>query len=330
MEKSEAPFEAWRGYGSPVRGADGPDDKGATGNRGTAWRPLPDEQVTGPGSGAAVRAYIDLGRQRLLESHRAGTPGADVVRAHAGMIDCLLQRLFEMAEEDCAAALKGRCAVVAQGGYGRDELNPFSDIDILFLYGWRAAPYVKFITEKMLYPLWDAGLTVGHATRTVTECARHARRDHVIQTALVDARYICGDARLHRDLERVAWRQLSGGACDRFVEMKIGEHGQRHQRHGESVFLLEPDVKEGQGGLRDIHTAMWIARAKCGAVKLQDLPGTGLLEPGDAAALERARDFLWRTRNELHFLAGRHQDRLTFESQEQVLPRGWVSVRMGS
>ena len=318
MEKSEAPVETWRGYGSPARGADGPDDEGATGNRGAAWRRLLDEQVTGPGSGAAVRAYIDLGRQRLLESHRAGTPGADVLRAHGGMIDCLLQRLFEMAEEDCAAALKGRCAVVAQGGYGRDELNPYSDIDILFLYGWRAAPYVEFITEKMLYPLWDAGLTVGHATRTVTDCARHARRDHVIQTAMVDARYICGDARLHRDLERVAWRQLSGGACDRFVEMKIGEHGQRHQRHGESVFLLEPDIKEGQGGLRDIHTAMWIARAKCGAVKLQDLPGTGLLEAGDAAVLERGRDFLWRTRNELHFLAGRHQDRLTFESQEQV------------
>ena len=247
MEKSEAPFEAWRGYGSPARGADGPDDESATGNRGAGWRRLLDEQVTGPGSGAAVRAYIDLGRQRLLESHRAGTPGADVVRAHAGMIDCLLQRLFEMAEEDCAAALKGRCAVVAQGGYGRDELNPYSDIDILFLYGWGAAPYVEFITEKILYPLWDAGLTVGHATRTVTECARHARRDHVIQTALVDARYVCGDARLHGDLERVAWRQLGGGACDRFVEMKIGEHGQRHLRHGESVFLLEPDVKEGQG-----------------------------------------------------------------------------------
>ena len=241
-----------------------------------------------------------------------------MLRAHGGMIDCLLQRLFEMAEEDCAAALKGRCAVVAQGGYGRDELNPYSDIDILILYGWRAAPYVEFITEKILYPLWDAGLTVGHATRTVTDCARHARRDHVIQTALVDARYICGDARLHGDLERVASRQLSGGACDRFVEMKIGEHGQRHQRHGESVFLLEPDIKEGQGGLRDIHTAMWIARAKCGAVKLQDLPGTGLLEAGDAAVLECGRDFLWRTRNELHFLAGRHQDRLTFESQEQV------------
>lgn len=301
--------------GLPARGTDKPD---RTGDGGAAWRRLLDEQVPGPGSGAGVRAYIDLGRQRLRESHRAGVSGADVVRAHSAMIDCLLQRLFETAEGDGGAASGGGCAVVAQGGYGRGELNPCSDIDILFLYGWRAAAYVETVTGKILYPLWDAGLTVGHATRTVTECARHARRDHVIQTALVDTRSVCGDGRLHRDLERVVWRQFRGAAGDRFVATKLREHRQRHQRHGESVFLLEPDVKEGQGGLRDIHAAMWIARAKCGAVEIRDLPGKGLLEPRDAAALERGRDFLWRIRNELHFLAGRHQDRLTFESQEQA------------
>ena len=287
-------------------------------NGDASWRGLAGEHVRSVKTGEGVRAYMESGRQRLMEAHRGGASGSEVVRAHGGMIDCLLQRLFEMAEGDRGAASKGRCAVVAQGGYGRDELNPYSDIDILFLYGWRGGSYVEFITEKILYPLWDAGLTVGHATRTVTECARHARHDHVIQTALVDARHICGDVRLYRDLERVVWRQLSGNARDRFVETKMTEHAQRRQRHGESVFLLEPDIKEGQGGLRDVHTAMWIARAKCGAVKLHDLPGTGLLEPGDAGVLERGRDFLWRVRNELHLLAGRHQDRLTFESQERA------------
>ncbi len=289
-----------------------------------SWRGLAAEQIRSARTGEGVRGYLDLGRRRLLEAHRAGASGTEVVRAYGEMTDCLLQRLFEMADEEQRARrpwFKGRCAVVAQGGYGRDELNPYSDIDILFLYGWRAGPYVEFVTERILYPLWDAGLTIGHATRTVAECARHARGDHVIQTALVDARHICGDERLSRDLERVVWRQLSGNARDRFVKTKIGEHGQRHQRYGESVFLLEPDIKEGQGGLRDIHTAMWIARAKCGAVKLHDLPEAGLLEARDAAALERGRDFLWRTRNELHFLAGRHQDRLTFESQEQASRR---------
>ena len=290
-------------------------------HRGASWRRLADREVRSTKTGEGVRSYLDLGRRRLLEAHGAGASGTEVVRAHGEMVDCLLQRLFEMAEDDHRArraSFRGRCAVAAQGGYGRNELNPYSDIDILFLYGWRAGPYVKFVTERILYPLWDAGLAVGHATRTVSECARHARRDHVIQTALVDARHVCGDEGLCRDLERVVWRKLSGNARDRFIETKLREHGQRHQRYGESVFLLEPDIKESQGGLRDIHTAMWIARAMCGAVKLHDLPKTGLLEARDVAALERGRDFLWRTRNELHFLAGRHQDRLTFESQEQA------------
>jgi len=288
---------------------------------GASWRRLADHEVRSTKTGEGVRGYLDQGRRRLLEAHRAGASGTEVVRAHGEMVDCLLQRLFEMAEEDRRVgrtSFKGRCAVVAQGGYGREELNPYSDIDILFLYGLRARPYVEFVTERILYPLWDAGITVGHATRTVAECARHARGDHVIQTALVDARRVCGDEKLCRDLERVMWRQLSGNARERFVQTKVGEHDQRHQRHGESVFLLEPDIKEGQGGLRDIHTAMWIARAKCGAARLHDLPETGLLEARDADALERGRDFLWRTRNELHFAAGRHQDRLTFESQEQA------------
>ncbi len=293
-----------------------PERTAAT-NGGAPWRRLAEEHVRSSKPGEGVRAYIDLGRRRLLEAHRAGASGSEVVGAHGAMIDGLLRRLLELAEQDYRGR-RMRCAVVAQGGYGRDELNPHSDIDILFLYGWRAGPYVEFVTEKILYPLWDAGLTVGHATRTVAGCARHARSDHVIQTALLDARHICGDERLHRDLRRVVGRQLSGGAGDSFVATKLSEHAQRHQRHGESVFLLEPDIKEGQGGLRDIHTAMWIARAKYGAATLRDLPKTGLLEARDAAALERGRDFLWRTRNELHFLAGRHQDRLTFESQEQA------------
>ena len=284
----------------------------------TAWRVLAEENVRGADPGEGVRNYMDLGRERLLRSHRSGASGAEVVLAYGEMIDCLLRRLFETARADGAAPSKGRCAVVAQGGYGRGELNPHSDIDVLFLYGWRAASHVEFVAHKILYPLWDAGLTVGHATRTAAECVRQARRDQVIQTALVDARHVCGDEGLYADLERALWRQLSGAGADRFVGTKISERGRRHQRHGESVFLLEPDVKEGQGGLRDIHTAMWIARAKCGAVEIRDLPRTGLLERADADALERGRDFLWRTRNELHFQAGRHHDRLTFESQEQA------------
>ena len=307
---------------SPPEGEGGATRSARAGqDRVFPWRRLLDEHLAGPEPGRGVRAYIAQGRQLLLAAHRAGASGAEVVRARGAMMDGLLRRLFESAERDYGIrfpALRGRCAVVAQGGYGRGELNPCSDIDVLFLYGWRATGYVKFVAERILYPLWDAGLTVGHATRTVTECARGARGDDVIQTALVDARYVCGDVRLARELERVVSRQLAGGSGDSFVRQKMAEHHRRHQQYGESVFLLEPDVKEGQGGLRDIHGALWVARAKCGAAHVEDLPKTGLLDDRDAATLEGARDFLWRTRNELHFLAGRHQDRLTFESQEQA------------
>ncbi len=290
-------------------------------DRDPSWHRLLDEHLDGTEPGKGVRAYVARGQQLLLAAHRAGAAGTEVVRARAAMMDGLLRRLFENAARDYGArfpALRGRCAVVAQGGYGRSELNPCSDIDILFLYGRRAAGYVEFVTERILYPLWDAGQTVGHAARTVTECMRRARGDDVIRTALVDARYICGDVGLARALERGVSRQLAGSLGESFVRRKMAEHHRRHRQYGESVFLLEPDVKEGQGGLRDIHGALWVARAKCGAARVEDLPKAGLLDDRDAATLERARDFLWRTRNELHFLAGRHQDRLTFESQEQA------------
>ena len=185
---------------SPPEGEGGATRSARAGqDRVFPWRRLLDEHLAGPEPGRGVRAYIAQGRQLLLAAHRAGASGAEVVRTRGAMMDGLLRRLFESAERDYGIrfpALRGRCAVVAQGGYGRGELNPCSDIDVLFLYGWRATGYVKFVAERILYPLWDAGLTVGHATRTVTECARGARGDDVIQTALVDARYVCGDVRL--------------------------------------------------------------------------------------------------------------------------------------
>ncbi len=285
------------------------------------WRALVEEHLGSAASAPAVRACVAEGQRLLLAAHRAGASGTEVVRARAAMMDGILRRLFENAERDYGArlpALRGRCAVVAQGGYGREELNPGSDIDILFLYGWRAAGYVEFVTERILYPLWDAGLTVGHATRTVNECLRRARADDVIMTALLDARRVCGDAGLAHALERMVSRRLAGGAGEIFVQRKLAECHRRHEAYGESVFLLEPDVKEGQGGLRDIHGAMWVAQARRGVARLEDLTQAGLLDQRDLETLARARDFLWRTRNELHFLAGRHQDRLTFESQEQA------------
>jgi len=266
-----------------------------------------------------VRPYVEAGRALLYDRHRAGASGAEIVHAYSAMIDQLLVHLYESARTDYHAhypTMNARCAVVAQGGYGRGELNPQSDIDLLFLYVWRVNPYVEYVTEKILYALWDGGFQVGHATRTVSECVRHGKQDSIVQTAMVDARFLCGDRRLFDDLAGAV--RPRRGQVERFVERKLEERRLRHQRYGESVFLLEPDLKEGQGGIRDIQSALWISRVKCDVRQLGDLQEKGLLDQGDVASLSRGQDFLWRVRNELHFASGKHQDQLTFEIQEQI------------
>lgn len=287
------------------------------------WGPLLDQCFRLRPDTKGVRPYVEAGRALLYEKHRAGASGAEIVRSYSEMIDQLLLHLFESARAEYHAhypTMNARCAVVAQGGYGRGELNPQSDIDLLFLYVWRVNPYVEYVTEKILYALWDGGFQVGHALRTVSECVRNAKQDSIIQTAMVDARFLCGDERLFEDL-CAALELRRAGRVERFVERKLEERQLRHQRYGESVFLLEPDLKEGQGGVRDIHSALWIAKVKCNVRQLDDLQAKGLLDQGDLASLRRAQDFLWRVRNELHFASGKHQDQLTFEIQEQVAAR---------
>jgi [protein-PII] uridylyltransferase len=197
-------------------------------------------------------------------------------------------------------------------------LNPYSDIDLLFLHTWRVTPYVEWVAEKLLYTLWDAGLDVGHAIRSIAESVRLAGKDMKVKTSLLDARYLCGDRALYDDFERAVDEQLVKRNGDRFIREKLEENRLRHERYGGSVYLLEPDIKEGEGGLRDIHTALWIAKVKLHAKGLDDLAQRGVLSPKDLSELKGSQDFLWRVRNELHFSSGKHQDQLTFEQQEKV------------
>ncbi|MBI2357899.1 MAG: [protein-PII] uridylyltransferase, partial [Deltaproteobacteria bacterium] len=268
-----------------------------------------------------ARAYIQRGRSLLLERHRAGAGGAAIVSTYTTMVDHLICHLFEVASRDFISrypSLNPRCTLVAQGGYGRRELNPYSDIDLLFLHTWKPNSYVESVTEKILYTLWDAGLQVGHATRSVAESIRLAGRDMKVKTALIDGRYLCGDAALYADLAKAVEEGLLKKSRDRFVREKLDENRLRHERYGGSVYLLEPDIKDGEGGLRDIQTAFWIAKVKHFFKDLDDLQLHGILQPRDLAGLKEAQDFLWRVRNELHFSTGKHQDQLTFEQQEKV------------
>jgi [protein-PII] uridylyltransferase len=268
-----------------------------------------------------ARSYIERARNALLERHRAGASGREIVTAYSALIDRLVIRVFQAASEDYVLrypSLDPRCALVAQGGYGRCELNPQSDIDLLFLYNWKVTPYVEAVTEKVLYTLWDAGLVVGHATRSVAESMRLASQDMKIRTSLLDARYLSGDHALYAEFDKAVVDYLTKKNGDRFIREKLAESQERHERYGGSVYLLEPDIKESEGGLRDIHTALWIAKMKLRVQTIDDLPREGVISEPDAAALKGAQDFLWRVRNELHFHSKKHQDQLTFEQQEIV------------
>ena len=268
-----------------------------------------------------TRAYVHKGRRLLLEKHRGGAGGMEIVSAYSTMMDHLIRYLFTVVKEDFISRYPSdhpRCTVIAQGGYGRGELNPCSDIDLLFLYSWKISPYVEAITEKILYTLWDAGLVVGHAIRSTAESMRLAGTDMKVRTSLLDARYLCGDYSLYGDFEKAVDSRLLKKRVGSFIREKLAESRARHENFGSSVYLLEPDVKEGQGGLRDIHTARWIARVKLKARDLDALVLNGIVSATDIAELKAAQDFLLRVRNELHFSTGKHQDQLTFEEQEKV------------
>jgi [protein-PII] uridylyltransferase len=214
-------------------------------------------------------------------------------------------------------------ALIATGGYGRGVLAPYSDIDLLFLSDAPLGPQGRRGVEFMLYLLWDLGLKVGHATRTVSECIEDAKGDVTIQTALIDARYLAGERPVFErfDADFAAFRQHSGLAA--FLAAKRAERAARHARYGDSPFLVEPHVKEGRGGLRDLQTLYWLARHAFGVQRMPELvgkdsPGGGLLTPQEARAIRRAWNFLWTVRFHLHYVTGRAEERLTFDLQPVV------------
>ena len=271
--------------------------------------------------GQQAREYLQQTKTVLLARHRAGASGHAIVEQYTAVMDHLIQALFDAAATAYAerfARLDQRCTVVAQGGYGRGELNPCSDIDLLFLYQYKREPYIENVAERILYSLWDTRLTVGHAMRNVRECVRLAAKDLKVKTALLDARFLCGDELLYREFAAAMERDVLKRGADRFFQDKLAETRDRHERYGDSVYLLEPQLKEGEGGLRDLHTAMWMAKVKFKTNNIVALVQKGVIAEREMEEIEAARDFLWRVRNALHFMSGQHQDQLTFEYQERI------------
>jgi [protein-PII] uridylyltransferase len=281
--------------------------------------PPPEDRLDDLGS--VAKQVVQQARTRLEAWNAGGATGSQVVSAFTAVMDRTVQFLHAGAVADFIhrnARVNQKCAVLAQGGYGRGELNPFSDIDLLFLYQWKVNPFVESVAEKILYSLWDTGLQVGHAVRSVPECARLAARDFKVKTALLDARFLCGDSELATDFDRIVETDIIRRYPERFLKEAAKQMAERHAQYGSSVFLLEPHVKEGEGGLRDLHTAVWMARVKFKVRSLREMVQKGVVPEREIDSVLESREFLWKVRNTLHFVAGGHQDQLTFDHQERV------------
>ena len=268
-----------------------------------------------------ARDYCQAVRSELEVAHWAGASGTDTVARFAACLDNLVRFLFEAAVERYGrryARTRQHCAVFALGGYGRREQCPSSDVDLLVLHSGGVTPFVETVTESLLYSLWDAGLQVGHAVRSAPECVKLASGDLTIKTALLDGRYLCGSPELAGEYETLVRKKLATSDVDAFVAAKIAEAHSRHEKHGGSVFILEPNVKEGQGGLRDLNHALWIARVKGEATDLEALRERDLVTPHEYGELAAAREFLFRARTALHFQTHLKTEHLTFERQDAI------------
>lgn len=270
---------------------------------------------------AAVRAYLEECRAYLAEEHRLSKSGRLVNEANSDLTDRLVRRLFALAEEVIVGdggQLESDLCVVAVGGFARREMSIHSDVDLLILYRSKLSDYVTTIAERLQYWLWDAGLTVGCATRTIEDTLAMGREDVTVRTTVLTARFLCGDGEFFQDFADTIRRELLQD-----VGVFIGEQVEllekRHQDYGESLFLLQPNVKEGAGALRDYHAAYWVARGAQPSLRnLDDFLHFGLLTESEMLEFREALDFVWRVRNELHQMAGRANDQMSFEVQEQV------------
>ena len=214
-----------------------------------------------------------------------------------------------------------RMAIVATGGYGRGLMAPGSDIDLLFLLPYKQTAWGESVAETILYCLWDMGLKVGHATRSVDECIRQAKADMTIRTSILEARFLLGDGKLFEELIARFDKEVVQGTAADFVTAKLAEREERHRRAGQSRYLVEPNVKDGKGGLRDLHTLFWIAKYVYRVREPQELREKGVFDRAEFEIFRRCEDFLWSVRCHLHFITGRAEERLSFDIQREIAVR---------
>jgi [protein-PII] uridylyltransferase len=272
-----------------------------------------------------LKAALGAGRamaERLLREDRHGRRCAERL---CFMQDELIRVLYEFAARHLYPSLNPseaeRMAIVATGGYGRGLLAPGSDIDLLFLLPYKQTAWGESIAEAILYCLWDMGLKVGHATRSVDECIRQAKADMTVRTAMLEARFLLGDRKLYDEMTARFDKDIVQNSAREFVAAKLAEREERHRRAGQSRYLVEPNVKDGKGGLRDLHTLFWIAKYVYRVREPEELIDHGVFDREEYLRFRRCEDFLWSVRCNMHFLTGRAEERLSFDIQREIAVR---------
>jgi [protein-PII] uridylyltransferase len=267
-------------------------------------------------------AFLDA-RERVRHQVLAeNLPGIIAARALSATQDSVIQVIYDFAVKHFYPAKNPTKAehitIVATGGYGRGELAPGSDVDLLFVRPYKQTAWDESVIEFILYMLWDLGLKVGHATRSLPECVRLAKQDITIRTALLEARYLCGDMALYEELRKKFWSDIATGSGQDFVEAKLAERDDRHHHQGESRYLVEPNIKEGKGGLRDLQTLYWIGKYLYRVYDTGDLVQNNVFTKDEYKTFQKAEAFLWDVRVRLHYLAGRAEERLSFDAQPEL------------
>ena len=280
-----------------------------------------------------LKEALDAGRAEIaLRLTRHPSQGNLAATGQAFLIDQILRLLFDFClrlHPSNNPTTAERLALAAVGGYGRGEMAPYSDVDIAFLTPWKATGWSEAIVESMLYALWDLGLKVGHSARSLDEMVRMAKGDLTIRTALLEARYVWGDQQLYDEAARRFDADVIAGTARTFVAEKLAERDARHKRMGDSRYVVEPNLKEGKGGLRDLHALFWIGKYLHRVGSVAELVDKGLLTAPELRAFQKAENFLWAVRCNLHLVAGRAEDRLTFDVQPEVARRMRYADRPG-
>src|SRR5437867_9162406 len=272
---------------------------------------------------STYKKFLKLEEHRLRLKHQAGGGGREICARRGELVDVILRHVFTAAA-NAVGQSETSLALIALGGYGRGELNPFSDVDVMLLHGdaaGKVSPYVEGMAEQILYLLWDIGFKVGHSTRSIKEALAQANRDMLTKTAMLESRFLAGDRTLAHDFRDQFRVKCVAGSEREYAELRMRDQETRHRKFGDSVYMQEPNLKNGCGGLRDYQNLLWMSYFKEGDLTTTHLVGRDWLSETDQRRLDEAYDFLLRVRTDLHYENRRGTDVLHLNIQEQLARR---------